>query len=42
MTHLEAALPPGAVVTYGPGGHGPAYFSRVAPAEARFIGRAIG
>ena len=42
VTHLEAALPPGAVVTYGPGGHDDGYFRRVAPAEARFIGRAIG
>ncbi|HZL65136.1 MAG TPA: alpha/beta hydrolase-fold protein [Thermoleophilia bacterium] len=42
VTHLEAALPRRPAGGYLPGGHDPAYWSKVAPAEARFIGRALG
>lgn len=41
VTHLEAALPAGSSVHYGRGGHDDEFFESVAPAEARFIGRAL-
>jgi enterochelin esterase-like enzyme len=41
VTHLRAALSKPAAGGYGPGGHNPAYFERVAPAEVEFIGRAF-
>jgi enterochelin esterase-like enzyme len=41
VTHLETALPKPPSGGYSPGGHDPAYWHRVAPAEARFIGRAL-
>ena len=42
VTHLEAALPEPPSGGYSRGGHGQEYWSRVAPAEAKFIGRAFG
>ena len=42
VTHLEAALPGRPAGGYAPGGHDQGYWSSVAPAEARFIGRALG
>ena len=42
MTHLEAALPEPPSGGYSGGGHDPDYWQRVAPAEAKFIGRALG
>ena len=42
VTHLEAALPELPSGGYSRGGHGQEYWSRVAPAEAKFIGRALG
>ncbi len=41
VTHLEAALTKPASGGFSPGGHDPGYWSRVAPAEAKFIGRAL-
>lgn len=41
VTSLEAALPEPPSGGYGRGGHDHEYFARVAPAEARFIGRAL-
>jgi hypothetical protein len=41
VTYLEAALPERASVHYGRGGHDYDFFRKVAPAEARFIGRAL-
>jgi enterochelin esterase-like enzyme len=42
VTHLEAALPEPSSGGYSRGGHDPDYWQRVAPAEAKFIGRALG
>jgi len=42
VTHLEAALPRPPSGGYSPGGHDHDYWRRVAPAEAKFIGRALG
>ena len=42
VTHLEAALPESPSGGYSPGGHDQDYWQRVAPAEAKFIGRALG
>jgi enterochelin esterase-like enzyme len=42
VTSLTAALPEPASVRYGRGGHDYDFFRRVAPAEARFVGRALG
>ena len=42
VTHLEAALPEPPSGGYSRGGHNPDYWQRVAPAEATFIGRALG
>jgi enterochelin esterase-like enzyme len=42
VTHLEAALPQRPAGGYSPGGHDQTYWSGVAPAEAKFIGRALG
>jgi S-formylglutathione hydrolase FrmB len=42
VTHLEAALPEPPSGGYSPGGHDIAYWQRVAPAGAKFIGRALG
>ena len=42
VTHLEAALPKPPDGGYGAGGHNSDYWQRVAPAEAEFIGRALG
>jgi S-formylglutathione hydrolase FrmB len=41
VTHLTAALPEPAAGGFSKGGHDHEYASRVAPAEARFIGRAL-
>ena len=41
VTYLEAALPRPPSGGYSPGGHDHEYWSRVAPAEAEFIGRAL-
>jgi len=41
VTYLEAALPKPPFGGYSPGGHDHDYWSRVAPAEVRFIGRAF-
>lgn len=41
VTHLEAALPEPPAGGYSRGGHDHEYWSRVAPAEAEFIGRAF-
>jgi enterochelin esterase-like enzyme len=41
VTHLDAALPEAPSGGYGEGGHDHDYWSRVAPAEAGFIGRAL-
>jgi enterochelin esterase-like enzyme len=41
VTYLRAALPEPSAVHYGHGGHDYDYFRTVAPAEARFIGRAL-
>jgi enterochelin esterase-like enzyme len=41
VTYLEAALPEPSFVHYGRGGHDYEFFRKVAPAEARFIGRAL-
>ena len=41
VTYLEAALPKPPSGGYSPGGHDHDYWSRVAPAEVRFIGRAF-
>jgi enterochelin esterase-like enzyme len=41
VTYLEAALPERSSVHYGRGGHDYDFFRKVAPAEARFIGRAL-
>jgi enterochelin esterase-like enzyme len=42
VTYLEAALPQPPSGGYSPGGHTADYWRRVAPAEAKFIGRALG
>jgi hypothetical protein len=42
VTYLEAALPAPPSGGYSPGGHDSDYGQRVAPAEAKFIGRALG
>ena len=42
VTYLEAALPEPPSGGYSRGGHDHDYWSRVAPAEAEFIGRALG
>jgi S-formylglutathione hydrolase FrmB len=42
VTHLEAALPQPPSGGYSSGGHTADYWRRVAPAEAKFIGRALG
>ena len=42
VTHLEAALPEPPSGGYSRGGHDQDYWQRVAPAEAKFIGRALG
>jgi len=42
VTHLEAALPEPPRGGYGQGGHDSDYWQRVASAEAKFIGRALG
>jgi enterochelin esterase-like enzyme len=42
VTHLEAALPRPPSGGYSPGGHDHGYWRRVAPAEVKFIGRALG
>jgi enterochelin esterase-like enzyme len=42
VTYLEAALPQPPTGGYSPGGHTADYWTRVAPAEAKFIGRALG
>jgi hypothetical protein len=42
VTHLEAALTRPPAGGYSPGGHDSDYWQRVAPAEAEFIGRALG
>ena len=41
MTYLRKALPEPSSVHYGRGGHDYDFFHRVAPAEVRFIGRAL-
>jgi enterochelin esterase-like enzyme len=41
VTHLEAALPEPPAGGYTPGGHDNDYWQSVAPAEAKFIGRAL-
>ncbi len=41
VTYLRAALPDPSAVHYGHGGHDYDFFGKVAPAEARFIGRAL-
>jgi enterochelin esterase-like enzyme len=41
VTHLDAALPEPPSGGYSKGGHDQDYWSRVAPAEAEFIGRAL-
>lgn len=41
VTYLREALPEQAAVHYGDGGHDYDFFHKVAPAEARFIGRAL-
>ena len=41
VTHLTAALPGHWSGGYGNGGHDPGYWHTLAPAEARFIGRAL-
>jgi enterochelin esterase-like enzyme len=41
VTHLEAALPEPPAGGYSPGGHNSEYWQRVAPAEAKFIGRSL-
>lgn len=41
VTYLREALPEPAAVHYGRGGHDYDFFRTVAPAEARFIGRAL-
>jgi len=41
VTHLTAALPEPAAGGFSKGGHDHQYANRVAPAEARFIGRAL-
>ena len=41
VTYLTAALPEPAAGGFSRGGHDHDYASRVAPAEARFIGRAL-
>ncbi len=41
VTHLVAALPRRPAGGFGPGGHDHHYYGRVAPAEAKFIGRAF-
>ncbi len=42
VTYLREALPEPAGVHYGDGGHDPQFFREVAPADARYIGRALG
>jgi len=42
VTYLEAALPEPPSGGYSRGGHDHDYWQRVAPAEAKFIGRALG
>jgi len=42
VTHLEAALPKPPSGGYSRGDHDHGYWQRVAPAEAKFIGRALG
>jgi hypothetical protein len=42
VASLTAALPDPGSVHYGCGGHDGDFFRKVAPAEARFIGRALG
>ena len=42
VTHLAAALPEPPRGGYSRGGHDHDYWQRVAPAEAKFIGRALG
>jgi hypothetical protein len=42
VTYLEAAIPEPLAGGYSPGGHDSDYWQRVAPAEAKFIGRALG
>ena len=42
VTYLDAALPQPPSGGYSPGGHDHEYWGRVAPAEAEFIGRALG
>jgi len=42
VTYLQAALPDSGDCRFSAGGHEQSYWSRVAPAEARFIGRALG
>lgn len=41
VTYLRAAMPEPSSVRYGRGGHDYDFFREVAPAEARFIGRAL-
>ena len=41
VTYLRSALPEPSAVHYGRGGHDYDFFKKVAPAEARFIGRAL-
>jgi enterochelin esterase-like enzyme len=41
VTYLRVALPEPAAVHYGRGGHDYDFFHQVAPADARFIGRAL-
>ena len=41
VTYLKAALPAPANVLYGNGGHDYDFFHKVAPADVRFIGRAL-
>jgi hypothetical protein len=41
VTHLEAALPSRPAGGYGEGGHDRKFFDKVAPADAKFIGRAL-
>ena len=41
VTYLRAAMPEPSSVHYGRGGHDYDFFHKVAPAEARFIGRAL-
>lgn len=42
VTHLEVALPEPPSGGYSRGGHDQGYWQRMAPAEAKFIGRALG